>query len=411
MTLSIQTRVFRLTVLVNLVFSALILGFALWALEELEESAFNSDREAEIHYFYENGDKSRPHKIVTAQITAAFIPHNHPTDETLPVLFHDIPVPFEGEIEVLDKEYYVVTETLPEGNYFLAKSLSLYEAYEERLVYSTLILTLVMLIGCFVVASIFSRRISNPTLLLEKHIHRLDHSNPDARLSTDYVDKELNEIAVAVNHLLTQIRLASQRERNLISMASHELRTPVSVVLGAAHVIEKRGNLSAEDKITLSRIINASEEMSNNVRALLAVVKQSPENLIIEEVDIVELIQELKKNYGFQQQSDAQRLHLHILAQPILIQTDRALVRMLVHNLINNALNHTNKDVTITLNEHTILIQDQGDFLEGASLDLPTKFTPSSGLGLYIVTMICEKLQWKLNIETTADGHCISIVF
>lgn len=417
MSLSIRTRVFRLTFFANVLFSVLLLSFSWWALEDLEESVLMSDLTAESHYFHENGDKTLPLKVITSQITAAFIPRGHAGTDLLPVLFNNLPVPFQGEIEFLDSDYFVITKALPEGNYYLAKALTLYDERETKLTMYTLAFSLLLIVCCFSIATVFSRRISAPTVILERQIQNLEHNNLDARLSTQYVDRELNEIAAAINALLDQVQQATKRERSLIGMASHELRTPISVVLGAARVLEKRNNLNKQDHTTLTRIINASEDMSNNVRALLAVVKQAPENLVIEAFDLAHLIQELEQTYHLEQTENGdelattQRLHLQAPDTPVVIRADRALVRMMLHNLISNALNHTQGNVTILLDTNGIQIQDQGDVLQGQPLALPTEFRPSSGLGLYIVTLICEKLKWKLHLDAKASGQVISISF
>ena len=407
MSQSLRTRVFRLTFCVNVLLCCLLLGFAWWGLEDLEESVLISDRNAELHYFNENGDKTRPHKVITSQITTAFIPSNFTESDTLPVLFNNIPVPFQGEIEFLGKEYFVVTEALPEGNYYLAKALTLYEEREDRLTLLTLILAGVMILGCFVLAAIFSRRIANPTLLLEKQISMLNTNDPEARVPTDFVDRELNEIAAAINTMLHQIQSTAQRERSLISMASHELRTPVSVILGATQIIEKRNKLTADDQKTMRRIIEAAEDMGSNVRALLAVVRQTPETLEIEDILVPEMLQQLKDGYALERPADAERLSVQCSDSHVKVKTDKALMRMMLHNLISNALSHTQGQVSVILNNESIHIEDRGT----TPLHLPESYSPGSGLGLYIVTLICERLGWKLESGVTQHGHRIQVHF
>jgi len=412
---SLRSRIFRLTFFINIVFSGLILTFSWWSLEQLEQSVFTSNLSAEMNYFTVNGDKSRPQKIITSQITAAFIPAGQQGGEHLPVLFENLPVPYQGEIDFLGKEYFVITQTLSEGNYYLAKSLDLYEEREDQLTVYVLVLGLMLVCCCFIIAAVFSRRISSPTLLLAQHIAELDYQQTESRLTAVYVDNELNQIAAALNNLLEQIQDASQRERSLISMASHELRTPVAVVLGAARVLEKRNQLNPQDKTTLERIIQASEEMGDNIRALLAVVKQNPDDLKIEDFDIRLLVEDLIHHYQFQGGVDTERLLLKHDSPAVWVHADKALVRMMLHNLISNALSHTSEHVSIECNSRGFQIEDQGFGSESetprGNLNLPTELKPSSGLGLYIVTLICERLQWKLAIDPQDNGHKITILF
>ncbi|MDK7178822.1 histidine kinase dimerization/phospho-acceptor domain-containing protein, partial [Micrococcus luteus] len=74
------------------------------------------------------------------------------------------------------------------------------------------------------------------------------------RLDTDYDEIELHSISDSFNQFLMQIEQFVQREKNLLNMASHELKTPLAVMLGGLDILDKRGNLSPKDEVTLQRI-------------------------------------------------------------------------------------------------------------------------------------------------------------
>ncbi len=86
------------------------------------------------------------------------------------------------------------------------------------------------------------------------------------RITQHFIDSELNQISVAVNGLIDKINEGFQREKNFIAMASHELRTPIAIVLGAVNVLEKRGHLCDEDQKTIQRIKTAINEMAENTQ-------------------------------------------------------------------------------------------------------------------------------------------------
>lgn len=408
---SIEQRIFRLVLVVNILLLGSILLFAWWSLEELEAAMLESDHEAEIQFFVENGEKDKVQRVVTAQIISAFIPAGTDVDSNLPLVFKNVAVPYQGEVVSLDKEYFVVTTRYPEGTYYLAKDLALFEEREESLTFYILLLALVLAVTCYGLALVFSKRISRP---VTEFAHRLAaSSNLGSKLviPESNIDAELNEIARAMNHLFQQLDDAMQRERTLISMASHELRTPVSVVLGAARVMESRQHLQPDDQKTLQRIIVAAEEMSANIRALLALVRQNPQDLKREPVNLVELLTTLSHDCELANPTLAGRIQLQLNHPGAVIYTDAALVRMLFNNLIGNALQHTSGSVTITRFEDHVAVCDQGPPMPVTQLKLPTDYKPASGLGLYIVSLICEHLHWKLQMDTQEQGQCIRIYF
>lgn len=407
---SIQNRILTLTFSINVIFLFGLLSFSWWALEDLEETVLQSDQQTEVRYFRENGDKHKAQKIITSQIISAFIPKGSTSTETLPVVFNNLPIPYQGEVDFLDKEFSVVIEPMAEGVFYFAKSLALFEERETKLTTYVIALCVFIVLFCFLAAKIFSRRISKPILQLAQQIATVKENDPKTRLNQQYADLELNEIASAINQMLDKIQDATQRERQLISMASHELRTPVSVVMGAANVIIKRNQLMADDKHTLNRIINASEEMSENIHALLALSRNKPNDTIEDEISINALIECIKQDYIITNPENEARIVIDNRSSDIIIHTDKALSRILFHNIIGNAINHTLDVITVTIHHDCVSIQDSG-IHDKTPVSIPLSAEHSGGLGLYIAGLACERLGWKIDIQKTQMGHYILVQF
>lgn len=93
------------------------------------------------------------------------------------------------------------------------------------------------------------------------------------------------------------------------------------------------------------------------------------------------------------------------------------MAQMLLRNLIQNALQHTTRTIQIRLLPGLIEISDEGAGLTAdqqailtGRKKLPQDGSPLSGLGLYIVTLMCERLQWRLQVpESSASGTTIQI--
>ena len=410
---SISRRAFR-TVLSGMLSSLLvILLFAWWALEDLETTLIETDRAIELEHFDEYGDKDNYEKIQTAQMVSVFRPRQYDGEAELPIVFQGVPVPYEGSVALLDVEYMVLTHAFPEGDFYLAKSLQLFETREKQLVIYIQLLAFGLFVVALGIAMVTSRILSQPVVRLASAIHELRNAGMSGRLDEQFTDLELGEIAAAVNTSLDQLEESFSRERALISMASHELRTPVSVVLGGVSVMEKRGRLDADDARTLLRIKQASRDMSDNIQALLNLVRRIKQGSSAETFQVVELLQAIRDDYELGSRFDLHRLVLTNSAGEARLHADRILVKMVLHNLITNALSHTRGQVFVRIFADHVDIADQGDASRPeAALDHPGRaLEPGSGLGLYIVNLACEQLGWLFEQDTLAEGLRVRLWF
>ncbi|HHJ81197.1 MAG TPA: HAMP domain-containing histidine kinase, partial [Candidatus Tenderia electrophaga] len=356
---SIATRTFHIVLYSVLATLCLTLGFAWWGMETLESTMLEAENRTEIEYFKKFGDKKTPLHVSTAQVTSVYQPNGQPLPDGLPIIFQGLPVPFQGEVDTVDTSFFVITHAFAEGNLYIAKNLQLFEKRETALVHNVLILISVICIIAFGLAAFAGRNISRPVVRLTSQLGALETETSGMRMNTDYEDSELTEIAHAMNHFLQRLEDSVTRERNLISMASHELKTPVSVILGAARVIESRGKLNPNDEITLNRIIDAAKEMSSNIHALLNLSRRTKETAN-EVFYWSELFESIRQDYQLQNPHLARRLQLSYIDANDEMFADQVLIKILLHNLINNALNHTHGDVKIILDDSTLTVLDEG---------------------------------------------------
>ncbi len=411
---SISNRAFR-TVLFGLLSSLLvILLFAWWALEDLEETLLEADRFIELEHFEKYGEKDHYQKIQTGQMISVFRPHGNDSDVELPIVFQGMPVPYEGTVDLLGAEYAVITHAFPEGDFYLAKNLQLFEEREDQLVLYVQLLAFCIFIVGIVIARLTSRTLSQPIVRLVAAIHELRESDMTGRLDEQFADLELNEIASAINTNLDQVEESFRRERALISMASHELRTPVSVVLGATAILEKRGKLEADDARTVARINRAAQDMSANIQALLDLVRRTRQDVDEEMFRIANLLRAIREDYEMDAGFDSSRLVFADAGSDIQIRADKTLARMVLHNVISNALNHTRGRVSVTIYADHVEIADEGvEATAAEAVDRPAAVAEpqSVGLGLYIVSLACDRLGWLFESDAQAAGGRVRLWF
>jgi signal transduction histidine kinase len=127
-----------------------------------------------------------------------------------------------------------------------------------------------------------------------------------------------------------------------------------------------------------------------------------------QEINIHQLLHDIQQEYQLNNRADNQRIIINDSAQDIYINSDRLLFTLLIQNIINNALDHALGTISIDLQHDHLDISDEGITSEQSS----PSTAGSTGLGLYIVSMICEHLQWHYDIDSLDNmGTRVRIFF
>lgn len=404
---SLAIRIFLIVLSSNIAVLLTLLISSYIALEELEITFLESTKTAELSYFEKYIDKTQPLRIHTNETLAVFRPTAMAESMPLPILFEKLPIPFEGEVETIAGEYLVFTHPTPEGVYFYAKNLEHFEKQENLVINFMKWLSLALVSLSLLLAFVASRLIARPIEKVAAAIKKLTPEKMQIRIKGNFIDKELVTIVALLNESLERIDKAVKRERSLIALASHELRTPIAVILGAANVIERRKQLQPNDNITMQRIIKSANDMSAIIETLLNLVRQVKLAEKNELINLNELLDDILEAYRLQKNREVHRVSIIRNNNEIHVTTNPILVKLLIQNILNNALDHATGAVTIELFDDRISFRD-----EGIISDFPQKLITSTGLGLFIVSMICEHLHWHYETRSIDNiGTLVTVFF
>ena len=404
----LSRRVKRLFLWVYLLSVGLILGATWLLLEGMEATTLEMDRQAEVEHFLNRHETDKVLQTQSAMLTMTYLPTNRSAIENLPIIFNNLPIPFEGEVDFLGTEYQVIIGQIPQGTYYLAKNLSRFEHYENLMISALGVLAVLAIISGFGFGGLISRRIAQPIEALTHDIESIKQGDPETYLPETYGDTEVNQVSEALNRYLTDIDQLIQRERSLITMASHELRTPIAVILGAAEVIEKRQQLNGDDQKTLQRIIASANTMSGNINVLLKLVRQSRGQGETQPVPLYALANEVIADLTIAEPVAAQRIEV-TASHEVTVLANRDMLKILLGNLVGNGLNHNLGKVSIDFTELLLTVRDEA-IKPGSNSTEFSESETSSGLGLYIVTQICDHMGWQFSLVTLPDGQTSACV-
>lgn len=218
---------------------------------------------------------------------------------------------------------------------------------------------------------------------------------------------ELEVIANALNDYLARNDRYVERERAFIDTASHELRTPVSVIRNAAQMARNQVDVPIASACQLDRILRTTGEVEELVSMLLVLAKDPARvRRGDERVDVQALLPEIVEDHRTLCEGRDLRLALGELPTCVLAAPETVL-RVAIGNLLRNAIENSDRGtITIDLaaNGH-VVIRDCGHGMSEQEIAaLYTRMAQGgdrrSGIGLELIARLGEHLGWKLSIES-----------
>jgi len=205
---------------------------------------------------------------------------------------------------------------------------------------------------------------------------------------------------------VNRIAQAHQMQSEFISIASHQLRTPLSALKWTLEALLKT-NLDTKQLNYAQMIRESNQRMLKLANDLLNVarIEQGHFELQKEKFELNELIKEvIEELKNFARASNVQLL---FKPQTIKILADREKIKMVLESLVHNAIQYGSKCIIIDLNNNIISIQDDGlGIPKVQQKQVFQKFfrahnilrhqTQGTGLGLYICQAIIEAHQGKI---------------
>ena len=263
---------------------------------------------------------------------------------------------------------------------------------------------------------------------IETALDHIDDLSGDARISVR--DSELSGLEAAVNNMLKRLAASQKKQIRFVDDASHELRTPITVIQGYAHMLERWGK---DDPAVMDEAIEAIEtetaHMKTLVDQLLFLARGDMDRLVLaqERIDAAGLMRELHEEY---EMIDADHEYVCPIpedAAPLYVVGDVTMLKQALRVLLDNAGKYTPKKGTITLqaqrdgSEIRCSVADNGVGIP--SDDLPRIFdrffrgatarsgTQGSGLGLSIAKWIVDTSGGRIDVVSAPElGTKMTIV-
>ncbi|MEK7595726.1 MAG: ATP-binding protein [Patescibacteria group bacterium] len=232
-------------------------------------------------------------------------------------------------------------------------------------------------------------------------------------------------LVVIISDVTEEIKTEKAREE-FISIASHELRTPMTIIKNYLWMLQnkKGGQLSERQEEYVVKAIQGTERMIKLIHDMLDIsrMEQGKPDLKFKEVDLLTLINEIVSEFKVKTEEKGLELRVSLPSELPKVRADEDKLREVIVNLLGNSFKYTEEGyvfitATLTANEVKISVNDSGKGI--AREDLPKLFNKfgrldnsyvtiaesgGTGLGLYIVKSIVEAMGGMVGADSEGVG-------
>jgi heavy metal sensor kinase len=325
-------------------------------------------------------------------------------------------------VNVFGEEHVLVT---------VQSRLFLHETLETLLVAFAVAAPIFLLLSCLP-GYLLARRALAPLSEMSRRTRDITAARLHDRLPVSNPRDELGELSTLINELLARLEASFDQQRRFVADASHELRTPVSIISAEADIALNRRRTEAEYRDALRVVQDASTRLASIVNDLFLLARADAgrqpvrtEHLYLDEVvtDAARAIRTLATNRGVQ-----------IVVEPLPeapARGDAELLGRLLLNLLDNAVKYSAKgsQVFVSLREdeewYDLRVADCGPGIpieaqpliferfyrvDSARSRADTSRTSGAGLGLAIARWIAESHGGRLELaRSTSKGSEFSV--
>ncbi|MEG2868987.1 MAG: HAMP domain-containing sensor histidine kinase [Terrisporobacter sp.] len=240
-------------------------------------------------------------------------------------------------------------------------------------------------------------------------------------------DKDMKELLINLNKVMEKNQKNEsiyinneEKMRKMLSNISHDIKTPLTVILGYAEMMREGNNLSEEDKKELLNLMkNKGEEVVNIINKFfnLSKLESGDNNIDISKVNVSEICRKSILEYYDMLNSNEIEVIINVPEKDIFFYTDEMNLSRILSNLISNSFKYgyEGKVIGLELSENkdniTIEVWDKGkgiDEVEKEKIfdrlytleDSRSKEFTGSGLGLTITKKLCEGMGGRIEVNS-----------
>lgn len=250
-----------------------------------------------------------------------------------------------------------------------------------------------------------------PLAMLAQQVEELKPAQPDQKVVLDEdASAEMVVIADAFNDYLGRNYSFVAREHAFIASSSHELRTPVAVIAGAAELVLGDADVPPAARNQVARIHRTARGVEQLISLLLTLAKD-PSKLAdsSDRVALDQLLPEIMEDHRHLTRDKDLTLVLETMPACEIV-APVTIVRAAIGNLLRNAIENSDRgEIRISLrSDATVVIEDPGHGMSPEEIsEIYARMArgggrDGGGIGLDLISRLCEHLGWNLAFSSVS---------
>ena len=288
----------------------------------------------------------------------------------------------------------------------------------------------IMLLLLFSVSRIIAGKIISPINNIIITAENISRDNISERISTPPRKDELYSLTVTINNLLDRLEDTILRERQFTADASHELRTPISVIKGTLEVLIRKERNTDQYKEKIKYVISETDRMANLVENLLSLARFESGFIepMIGTINIKKIIQNVILRFDKVMQERQIKMEYQFNNSGM-IEADASMLEIIVENLISNSIKYSCDESSVIIKldientKNVLSITNFGYIISPEHINnVFNRFYRSDenrgssiegkGLGLAIVKRLVELQGFTISVHSsTLNGTTFKVEF
>lgn len=320
---------------------------------------------------------------------------------------HDF-ISIQNEFMCGDNIYSIKLFKAAANNMFYVQYLAM------RLLYVDIIgLLFAALIGMYI-----SRVMLRPVRKIRETAERISVEDLSQRIEISGPDDELKELSITFNSMIDRLEQSFEQQSRFVSDASHELRTPISVIKGYANLINRWGKDDPEIlQEAVNNILEETDHMSVMIKNLLFLAKSDQHRNHVQKqpMSLNDAVADIARDLSVTDEKI--KVSADLSDEDIIINGDPDLIKQMLWIYTENAMKYSGDDKVIAYrvyredNYACVSVRDNGYGINEE--DLPhifdrfyrvdksrNKDIPGNGLGLSIAKWIIEIHSGKVEVKS-----------
>ena len=290
----------------------------------------------------------------------------------------------------------------------LALDLTEFEGMEDKITGGAVVIVVGVIVALALLVMWGLGRVIEPLAAMARQIAGLQPDRAGQRVSVDArASTEMLVIADAFNDYLRRNESFVEREHAFIATSSHELRTPIAVIAGAAELALAHPDIPAVARNQVLRIHRTARNVEQLISLLLVLVKDpSLLGAASERVALDQLLPGIVEDHRHLTQDKGLTLVLEPMPSCEIVAPE-TIVQAAIGNLLRNAIENSDRgEIRIRLQpDATVVIEDPGHGMSPEEISalyarVARGGRDGGGIGLDLISRLCEHLGWRLDFSS-----------